>query len=333
MATAPVLCINDLYLHFPVYEGLARVLDGVSLYVDQGERVGLAGETGCGKSVTMKTALGIIKSPPAVVPHGEVLLLGHNVLMMPGRELDRMKGNLVSMVFQDPLSSLNPVFTVGQQLFDVIKFGHRSAGGDTPLRRRDVRSRAVEILSEVRLPDPQRVLAAYPFTLSGGMRQRILIAMALVNRPRLLIADEPGTALDVTIQAQILQLLRVLVDDAGIGVLLVTHDLGVIREMAERVYIMYAGQIAEHGGARDVLEDPGHPYARGLLGAVPRFTGGVLAEGIEGTVPEYTMAPPGCRFHPRCPSAMPECSQHRPTVCECAPGHFVSCHLFTAEAE
>ena len=324
-----ILDIRDLYVWFRVYEGLSKVLDGVSLHVQEGERVGLVGETGCGKTVAMKAAMGILKSPPAQFPQGEVLLAGHDVLRMTPSEILKMKGRTISMIFQDPLSSLNPVFTVGQQMFDVIRYGRRRTSDDGRLTKAKLRKTAIEELTSVRLPDPERILKLYPLELSGGMRQRMLIAMALVNRPRLLVADEPGTALDVTIQAQILALLKSLVNEAGIAVLLITHDLGVVREMAERVYIMYAGQIAAEGRAGEIFDDPKHPYTQGLLSSVPRLTGGVLAEGIPGTVPDYTEAPSGCRFHPRCTHKMERCTQQKPLLVELSAKRHVACYLYS----
>ncbi len=323
-----ILDIRDLQVWFRVYEGLSKVLDGVSLHVQEGERVGLVGETGCGKTVAMKAAMGILKSPPAQFPKGEVLLAGRDVLKMSPAELLRMKGRKISMIFQDPLSSLNPVFTVGQQMFDVIRYGRRRASDDGRLTKAKLRKTAVEALTSVRLPDPERILKLYPLELSGGMRQRMLIAMALVNRPRLLIADEPGTALDVTIQAQILALLKALVNEAGIAVLLITHDLGVVREMAERVYIMYAGQVAGEGPVTEIFDEPKHPYTKGLLSSVPRLTGEILAEGIPGTVPDYTESPSGCRFHPRCPHAMDQCVRQKPPMVELSAKRHVACYLY-----
>jgi peptide/nickel transport system ATP-binding protein len=326
-----ILDIRDLHVWFRVYEGLSKVLDGVSLHVQEGERVGLVGETGCGKTVAVKAAMGILKSPPARFPQGEVLLAGRDVLRMTPAEILGMKGSTVSMIFQDPLSSLNPVFTVGQQMLDVIRYGRRRASSDGRLTKAKLRRAAIEALAAVRLPDPERILKAYPLELSGGMRQRALIAMAIVNRPRLLIADEPGTALDVTIQAQILALLKALVNDAGIAVLMITHDLGVVRVTAERVYVMYAGQIAGEGPVAEVFDDPKHPYTQGLLASVPRLTGEILAEGIPGTVPDYTEAPPGCRFHPRCPYAMDQCAKQKPPLVEVAATRRVACYLFSGE--
>jgi len=326
-----LLDVRDLHVQFRVYEGLSRVLDGVSLQVREAERVGLVGETGCGKTVAMKAAMGILKSPPAQFPSGEIFLAGKDVLKMSPTEILAMKGKIIAMIFQDPLSSLNPVFTVGQQMFDVIRYGRRRAGGGRRAARATLRRAAVEALESVRLPDPERMLKMYPLELSGGMRQRALIAMALVNRPRLLVADEPGTALDVTIQAQILDLLKGLVKEVRIAVLMITHDLGVVREIAERVYIMYAGQVAETGQATTILDAPEHPYTRGLVASVPRLTGEVLAEGIPGTVPDYTEAPPGCRFHPRCDYRMDACEKRKPLPVETAAGRHVACYLYGGE--
>jgi peptide/nickel transport system ATP-binding protein len=326
-----LLDVRDLHVQFRVYEGLSRVLDGVSLQVREAERVGLVGETGCGKTVAMKAAMGILKSPPAQFPSGEIFLAGKDVLKMSPTEILAMKGKIIAMIFQDPLSSLNPVFTVGQQMFDVIRYGRRRAGGGRRAGRATLRRAAVEALESVRLPDPERMLKMYPLELSGGMRQRALIAMALVNRPRLLVADEPGTALDVTIQAQILDLLKGLVKEVRIAVLMITHDLGVVREIAERVYIMYAGQVAETGQATTILDAPEHPYTRGLVASVPRLTGEVLAEGIPGTVPDYTEAPPGCRFHPRCDYRMDACEKRKPLPVETAAGRHVACYLYGGE--
>ena len=323
-----ILDVRDLHVWFRVYEGVSRVLDGVSLYVREGERVGLVGETGCGKTVAMKTAMGILRSPPALFPQGQVLLAGRDVLKTSPVELLKMKGRTISMIFQDPLTALNPVFTVAQQIFDVIRFGHRRVQGDGALTKTEIRRIAVEALTTVRLPDPERILSLYPLELSGGMRQRVLIAMALVNRPRFLIADEPGTALDVTIQAQILSLLKRLVKEAGIAILLITHDLGVVRETVERVYVMYAGRVVEEGPTVEIFEDPRHPYTKGLLSSVPRLTGDVLAEGIPGTLSDYTEAPSGCRFHPRCSQAMEKCAQQKPSMVEVSTKRHVACYLY-----
>jgi len=322
-----ILSIKDLYVHFQTYEGISSVLDGVSLEVPAGSRVGLVGETGCGKTVTMKTVMGTLKSPPALFPRGEVLLCGRDVLKMTRREIRAMKGSVVSMIFQDPLSALNPVFTIGEQLRDIIRQGRKRSGGSR-LTKQEVEDKQERALDAVRLPDIKRILFCYPFELSGGMRQRALIAMSLVNQPRFLIADEPGTALDVTVQAQILSLLAELVQDQELSLMFISHNLGVIREAVDSVYIMYAGQIVESGSVKDVLDAPLHPYTIGLLACVPRLTGERKAGGIQGTIPDYTEAPSGCRFYPRCEHSIAACHQQTPKVVECSPGHKISCHLY-----
>ena len=326
-----MLEIRDLRVYFRGYEGVSRVLDGVSLNVGKGERVGLAGETGCGKTVTMKTVMGLLKTPPAIIPHGEVILDGQKILEMSARQLLQIKGAKISMIFQDPMNALNPVFTIGGQLYDVIRFAQSRSGNGRKLSRKEIHARAIAALEEVRLPDPERILKSYPLELSGGMRQRVLIAMAMVNGPSFLIADEPQTALDVTIGAQILDLLRELVRTKGISVLLITHNLGVIQETTERIYIMYAGQIAETMPTALLFDNPKHPYSQGLLASVPRLTGGEIAEGIRGTVPDYTTAPSGCRFHPRCDHVMPICSQKKPPPFMIESDHYVGCWLYGEE--
>jgi peptide/nickel transport system ATP-binding protein len=309
------------------------VLDGVNLYVKKGERVGLAGETGCGKSLTMKMVMGMIKVPPAIVPSGEVLLNGKNVVTMGDNELMKLKGQEVSMVFQDPMNALNPVFSIRNQFFDVIRYAGKSRKEARNISKDQLKDIAVQGLREVRLPDPERILNNYPMELSGGMCQRVLIAMALVNKPGFLIADEPGTALDVTIQAQILELLKDLVRTRGISILLITHNLGVIQTTTERVYIMYGGQIAETAPTAQLFKNPKHPYTRGLLASVPRLTGGEIAEGIRGTVPDYTEAPSGCRFNPRCPNVMDVCKDRKPPLVEVGEEHSVGCYLYTQGKE
>jgi len=328
-----MLEIRDLHVYFRVYEGVSRVLDGVYLYVAKGERVGFAGETGCGKTVTMKAVMGMLKIPPAIIPHGEIFLDGRDVLKMSQRELLQIKGTEISMIFQDPMNALNPVFTIGEQLCDVIRFARRYRSSGVNLSKKEVHDKAIAALGEVRLPDPKRIKNNYPLELSGGMRQRVLIAMALVNEPSFLIADEPGTALDVTIQAQILDLLSELVKNRRISVLLITHNLGVIQETTERVYIMYAGQVVETAPTAVLFKNPKHPYTQGLLASVPRLTGGKIAEGIPGTVPDYIDALSGCRFHPRCRHAMPICSLKKPPFIMLKPDQYVACYLYTEKGD
>ncbi|MFC2078115.1 ABC transporter ATP-binding protein [Candidatus Bipolaricaulota bacterium] len=333
--TDNILDVHDLHVRFKVYEGILHVLDGVRLHVRRGSQVGLAGETGCGKSVLVKTIMGILRSPPAIFAGGPVSIDGMDVLTLSAKDLLRIKGRVVSMIFQDPMNALNPVFTVGSLLQDVIRFADRRSGSNAsrPLRKAEIRRKAIKILSEARLPDPPRIMRSYSFELSGGMRQRVLIAMALVNEPRLLLADEPGTALDVSIQAQILHLLKELVEDRGISVLLITHNLGVIRETMEQVYIMYAGQIVEMAPVNPFFERPVHPYSRGLLESIPHLSGRRLAEGIPGTVPDYVEAPTGCRFHPRCSYAVKLCEEERPAMIQVEADRNVACVLARSEAQ
>ena len=317
---APLLEVRGLRVTFSGYRGESRVLAGVDLEVGAGEQVGLVGETGCGKSVAMKAILGLLPSPPARV-EGEVRFRGR---ALGPEELRALRGREITMIFQDPMTSLNPVFTIGQQLHDVILRGRK-----VPPRAAAARARA--ILREVRLPDPDRVLRAYPFQLSGGMRQRVLIAMALVNEPDLVIADEPGTALDVTIQAQILLLLRDLVERQGISVLLISHNLGVVRQVTRRVCVMYAGTIVEVAPTAALFRTPRHPYTQGLLAAVPKLTGEGVPAGIEGMIPDYVAPPPGCRFAPRCPYAMAVCDTPPPAI-PVGPTHQAACWLYSSEA-
>jgi len=328
-----ILEIRDLHVHLRVYEGISRVIDGVFLYIKKGERVGLVGETGCGKTVTIKTVMGILKIPPAIIPSGEVFLDGQDILRMSQKKLLQIKGTEISMIFQDPMNALNPVFSIGEQFYDVIRFAQQRFSNDEKLSRKGIRNKMISALEEVRLPDPERIINNYSLELSGGMRQRVLIAMALVNNPKLLIADEPGTALDVTIQAQILDLMNKLVKTKGISVLLVTHNLGVIRETTERVYIMYGGQVVETAPTNVFFENPKHPYTQGLISSVPRFTGGEFAKGIPGTIPDYIKAPSGCRFHPRCNYAMPICSQKKPLLTMLESGHYVACYIYTGQED
>jgi len=332
MGISPLLAVKDLCIYFSTYEGAAKVVDGVNFEVYKGERVGLVGETGCGKSVTMHAITRLLPIPPAKIVRGEVLFEGRDILKMRDKQFQKFKRNRISMIFQDPLSSLNPVFTIGEQLMDVIKFSvARSSCWIWPsVPRKALRSRALSILEEVQLHNPARVLNSYPFQLSGGMMQRVLIAMALVAEPSLLIADEPGTALDVTVQAQILRLLRELVQRRKTSILLISHNLGVIRENVDRVYIMYAGRIVEEAQTQELFRNPMHPYTKGLLASVPRLTGGV-GEGIEGRIPSYTDPPGGCRFHPRCKHVIEMCRKSRPPMVEVGEQHRVSCFLYVGD--
>ncbi len=315
------LSVRDLRVGYKVYGGLLKVVDGVSLSVRPGERIGLVGETGCGKTTVVKSVLRLLP-PQGRVCGGEVLFEGRDVLAMGRSEVRRFRGQGIAMVFQDPTAALNPVFTVGTQIQEAIA---NSTGGTAPGSLRD---RAVSILSQVSLPDPERILTNYPFQLSGGMRQRTCIALALSTARKLLIADEPTTSLDVTIQAEILQLVDRIVQDHGTSLVLITHSLGVARHMTDRIYVMYAGTIVETAATADLYARPQHPYTAGLFASVPRLTGEGFADGIPGRLPDYLAPPAGCRFHPRCPRAMDRCAREKPPLVPTGPGHDTACFLF-----
>jgi len=326
MAKDLLLDIKDLFIHFDVFGGTLKVLDGVNFAVYSGEKVGLVGETGCGKTTTMKAVLRVLPMPPARIPGGEIYFKGRDILKMSARELGQVRGAGISMVFQDPTAALNPVFTTGQQLEAVVKY---SSAGDKRLSRKEIRQRAVSALKQVALPDAERLLKNYPFQLSGGMRQRVCIAMALAGSRELIIADEPGTSLDVSIQDQILRLLRRLVEERNTSIILITHTLGVVRELADRVYVMYAGNMVEVAPTDELFSQPLHPYTVGLMKAVPKLTGGGIADGIPGRIPDYLDPPPGCRFHPRCDRAMEVCRREKPRFYRVSEDHDVACFLYS----
>ncbi|MCG8352519.1 MAG: ABC transporter ATP-binding protein [Chloroflexales bacterium] len=304
------------------------VLNGINLVVRPGEKVGLVGETGCGKTSAMKAILRILPAPPAQITGGHIHFKGQDVLQMSPKALQGVRGNGISMIFQDPTAALNPVFTIGQQLNAVIKY---SASNRNKAAKRQIRQAAISALSEVSLADPERLLNAYPVQLSGGMRQRVCIAMALAAQPELLLADEPGTALDVTIQDQVLRLLRNLVEEKNTSVILITHTLGVVRQATDRVYVMYAGDMIESAPTSMLFANPRHPYTQGLMEAVPRLNGGGVAEGIPGRIPDYRNPPTGCRFHPRCPRVMSICRREKPSGYPVDDGHEVACFLFDGQ--
>lgn len=335
VAADPLLSVNDLHVSFESFDGLADVVDGVNLSVGKGEVVSVAGETGCGKSVTMKAILRLLSEPPAQIS-GDVVFDGTSIRDLSKKEFNRLKGRRMSLVFQDPMSSLNPTFTIGEQLVDTAQFGGRSETGVFEyLRRRhfgseraEARERAIEMLHEVQMPDPESVMDSYPTQLSGGMRQRVLIAQALLNDPDLLIADEIGTALDVTIHDQILDLLQDLIRDHDLSVLMITHNLGVARQVSDRIYVMYGGRIVETAPTQELFASPKHPYTQGLVASIPRLTGEAMAEGIDGSVPEYLDPPTGCRFHPRCPYAHETCKTDRPPMVDVGEASGVECVLY-----
>ena len=323
---APLLAVEDLVIHIHLYEGRARVINAVDLTIRRGESVALVGETGCGKSITSKAMLGLLPANAEIVS-GRIAFEGRDLLLLPPEELQRIRGRKIAMIFQDPSTALNPVFTVGDQLLDVAAF--QGAARASLLRRRNggLRQRCLDMLRLVRIPDPEGTFRRFPVELSGGMRQRVLIALALLGDPDLLIADELGTALDVSIQDQILEELRDLVHRRGLSVLYITHNLGVARLVSDRIYVMYGGEIAEVAPTEAMFIRQLHPYSQGLLAAIPRLTG-TIGEGIEGRIPDYITPPPACRFAPRCPFRMAICDQQRPVLGEAEPNRWVACHLY-----
>src|SRR5437016_11052026 len=320
-----LLEVKNLATHFPTREGLVRAVDGVSFYLDRGELLGLVGESGCGKSMTALSVMRLVP-PPGKITAGEILFAGRNLLQLSNREMRDVRGNDIAMIFQDPMTSLNPVFTVGEQIAEALRLHRR-------LSRRDARAGAIDAMREVAIPDPELRVNDYPHQLSGGMRQRVMTAMALACDPKLLIADEPTTALDVTIQAQILELLNHLRQTRDLAILLITHDLGVVAEVADRVAVMYTGKIVEESPVGELFKEPLHPYTQGLLRSIPRIdlaaTQRQKLEAIPGTVPTLRGdIKPGCRFAPRCALAKPMHFENNPSLKEIRPGHKVACFLY-----
>ena len=322
MAT-PLLEIKDLHVWFDIYKATLKVLDGVDLVVHKGEKIGLVGETGCGKTTTAKSVLQILPKPPARIVKGEILFKGEDVLRMKQDRLQRVRAGGISVIFQDPTAALNPVFTIGEQLMDAIKYS-----GEISSKKDGIMAHAVQALTDVAMPDPKRIMNNYPIQLSGGMRQRICIAMALATGPELLIADEPTTSLDVTIQDQVLRLLGALVKERDTSTILITHTLGIVREWTDRVYVMYAGNMVEVAETGGLFSNPLHPYTQALMRAVPKLSGGGIAEGIPGRIPDYHNPPLGCRFYPRCERAMPICQKARPSFFSVGDDHQVACFLY-----
>jgi oligopeptide/dipeptide ABC transporter ATP-binding protein len=322
-ARAPLLEVRDLAVMFTGSAGVARAVDGIDLVVGEGETVGLVGESGCGKSVTALAILRLVEAPGHIAHGSSVRLEGRDLLALGTKEIRAVRGNHVALVFQEPLSALNPVLTIGDQIAETVR-AHEGVSRST------ARWRAVEMLTTVGIPDAERHAAAYPHQLSGGMRQRALIAMALACHPKLLLADEPTTALDVTIQAEILELLDRLQQKLGMAVLLITHNLGIVAERTRRVYVMYAGQIVEEAPTEQLFAHPSHPYTEGLLGAIPSLveTKERLVA-IPGQVPPAHAWPGACRFHPRCPHAWSKCRTEMPPLLEAAAGHRARCWLVT----
>ena len=319
MGEEPLLRIEGLRTVFRSSMGDIAAVDGVDLDVPRGRTLGIVGESGCGKSMLSLSVMRLVP-PPGRIAAGRVLLEGRNLLDLSAAEMRDVRGSRVAMIFQEPMTSLNPVHTIGWQITEAMRAHDKRASA------RELRDRAIAALQRVRIPSPERRFDDYPHQLSGGMRQRVMIAMALACKPALLIADEPTTALDVTVQAQILDLLRELQAETGMAIILITHDLGVVAEMADEVAVMYAGRVAERATAAEIFADPQHPYTLGLLGSIPRLEEDrerLLA--IEGAVPPPFALPKGCRFHPRCPFAVEACTVAPPELSAVAPGHLAAC--------
>ncbi|MEM9105341.1 MAG: ABC transporter ATP-binding protein [Pseudomonadota bacterium] len=326
----PLLEVSDLQVEFKTRRGIARVLDGINFSLGAGETLGIVGESGCGKSITALSIMGLVPQPPGRIGGGTIMLRGEDLLSVDERRMRAVRGNEISMIFQEPMTSLNPVYSVGNQIAETV-IEHEG------LSNRDALDRAVEMLRAVKIPAPEQRVREYPHQLSGGMRQRVMIAMALACRPQVLIADEPTTALDVTVQAQVFDLLKELQEDTGTTIILITHDMGAIAEMADRVAVMYAGRIIESGSVADILEDPRHPYTKGLISCVPHLEADpplqrpTLLE-IPGVVPPLTELGKGCAFEPRCGSRMARCVSEKPTSFETSSNHTTACWLADAEA-
>jgi peptide/nickel transport system ATP-binding protein/oligopeptide transport system ATP-binding protein len=326
---AHLLEVKNLQTHFHTRAGVVRAVDGVSFHLDEGELLGLVGESGCGKSITALSVMRLV-GPPGRIVGGEILFDGKGLLELSDEQMRAIRGDDIAMIFQDPMTSLNPVYTVGEQIAEALRL-HRN------LNRKQAREAAVEAMREVSIPDPGRRVDDYPHQLSGGMRQRVMIAMALACDPKLLIADEPTTALDVTIQAQILELIDELRRTRNLAVLLITHDLGVVAEVADRVAVMYTGRIVEESPVGELFARPKHPYTEGLLRSVPKLTEAEVKkverlQTIEGTVPKPTDLPPGCHFAPRCPHRMPRCTEGDIPLYQLAGGVEVRCVLYDLAA-
>jgi len=318
--SAPLLDVRNLTTHFVTDEGPVRVVNDVSFQINEGETLGLVGESGCGKSVTALSIMRLVPTPPGKIESGEIYFQGQDLLRIPDEDMRGIRGKEISMVFQEPMTSLNPVLSIERQLAEPLRL-HMGMTRDV------ARSRACELLEMVGIPDAEDRLKDYPHRMSGGQRQRIMIAMALSCNPKLLIADEPTTALDVTIQAQVLELMMTLSKEFGTALLIITHNLGVVARFADRVNVMYSGKIREMGPADDIFDSPSHPYTIGLLNAIPRFDKGDRSrlQMIEGEIPDPSDRPSGCSFNPRCPWAVDKCSVSEPSLLPIGPEHTSAC--------
>ncbi len=318
-----LLEIENLKTYFFMEEGVARAVDGMSLALKPGSTLGVIGESGCGKSVTAFSILQLVPSPPGRIVEGRILFQGEDLLQKSHEEVRKIRGNEISMIFQEPMTSLNPVYTIGNQVMESV-MAHQK------MTKEEAWAKAVEMLTVVGIPSPEKRAEDYPHQMSGGMRQRAMIAMALACRPKLLIADEPTTALDVTIQAQILRLINELKEKIGMSVMMITHDLGVIAEVSDQVVVAYAGKAVEYADVVTLFQEPAHPYTEGLQNSIPRLTDrrGKRLEAIPGMVPNPLDFPPGCRFHPRCRRAMKRCRHEEPPLYRIGADHLVRCFLY-----
>ena len=315
-----LLEVKNLATHFFTQDGVVKAVDGISYTLEEGEVLGVVGESGCGKSVHALSIMRLVANPPGRTVAGEILFEGEDLLKMDDSEMRHIRGNRIAMVFQEPMTSLNPVLTIGRQLTETLELHQH-------MNKREARTRAADLLQTVGIPDAARRLSDYPHQFSGGMRQRVMIAMALSCNPRLIIADEPTTALDVTIQAQILELMQSLAEEFGTAMVIITHNLGVVARYAHRVVVMYAGKIVETGSAYDIYLNPKHPYTMALLNSVPRLDASerVRLDAIEGLPPDLVDLPPGCSFAPRCKFTYERCTQETPTLVEAEPNHTSAC--------
>ena len=315
----PILEVKDLHICFHSDKGALPVVEGVDFSLNESEILAIVGESGCGKSVTSLSILGLIETPPGEITGGEILYRGKNLLACSEKEMEKIRGNDISMIFQEPMTSLNPVYTVGKQIMESLKY-HQG------LKGAEAKAKAIELIGLVGISSPETFFNNYPHQLSGGMRQRVMIAIALACNPKILIADEPTTTLDVTIQAQIMNLIVDLKKKTGTSIILITHDFGVVSKMAEKVVVMYAGQIVEATGVKEIFAHPLHPYTEGLLKSIPRLDEDPeYLYNIKGTVPPPSDFPVGCRFSPRCPFATERCKAERPPLREAEPGHQIRC--------
>ena len=320
MTNEHLLDVRDLHVEFRTREGVAKAINGVSFHLDERETLAILGESGSGKSVTAQAIMGILDTPPGFVTGGEVLLRGRDLQKLSEKDRQGVRGSQIAMIFQDALSSLNPVFPVGWQIAEMFRI-HKG------LNRSDAYAQAVRLMERVKIPAAKERVKAYPHQFSGGMRQRIMIAMAIALDPAVLIADEPTTALDVTVQAQIMQLLKELQDESGMGLILITHDLGVVADVADRISVMYAGRIVESASVLDLYDRPAHAYTKGLLDSIPRLDQrGQTLYAIGGLPPNLLRIPPGCPFNPRCVYATDVCRTVLPPLVEVLPGRMTACH-------